>query len=385
VLFPPEDPMPNTAIILPWVDLSEPMNIGPVTILPKSEALAAVDNDQRSTLRDLLDSYVHSPPSRLPKGASAEPPDSTACAVLVDYYGDDEDTREIDEALAAIHALMFATIVENRYGASANGAVFEYEVHSKLELGFAVHIRHHMEGWSFNGFVPGRDYRVKPWYVGKFHHGGRQKGKPFVDALFRWWQAEPAHVHALFRVLRAATSESPDLEPGVVFALYAKAMVIAASAPGDKDRKEDLASRVHVLVAPHLGAPRVSGEFPYRLEQAWDATRQARNSGVHLNKSRHTLYDFEVGGALEHIAFRTVYALVVARLGRDGHLNASDRSSDPLVADVAATESWLEMLAGAPDDQRPGHKWTKARQGARSAYLKAQFLTSGFNPSAPLA
>jgi hypothetical protein len=39
--------MPNTAIILPTVDLSKTLVFGPVTLLPKSEALAAVDDDQR--------------------------------------------------------------------------------------------------------------------------------------------------------------------------------------------------------------------------------------------------------------------------------------------------------------------------------------------------
>jgi len=34
MLFPPEDAVPNAAINLPWVDLSAPMRIGPVTILP---------------------------------------------------------------------------------------------------------------------------------------------------------------------------------------------------------------------------------------------------------------------------------------------------------------------------------------------------------------
>lgn len=371
--------MPNTAIVLPWVELREPLRLGSVTILPKAHALAAVSDDQRVALSDLLDSFVHFAPVRSAPACPDDPVDSKSCAVLVDYY-EDEDTRQIDEAIAAIHALMFATIAENQHGGRANGAVFEHEVHSKLELGFLVRIQHHMEGWTFNGFNPASTPRVKPWYVGRFHRRGCENGKLFVEALLRWWSAEPAHVGELLRVLRAATSESPDLEPGMVFALYYKAMAIAASAPGEKDNREHLFPRVRALVAPYLDAPTVPGDAAYRVVQAWDATREARNSGVHLNKVRRERFDFEAGGAtLQHIAFRVLYALVVARLARDGHLDASDRWSDLLIADVPATESWLEALSHPPDDVVPGVKWRNARRAARDAHLKARLLASGIN------
>jgi hypothetical protein len=222
---------------------------------------------------------------------------------------------------------------------------------------------------------------VKPWYVGTFHHGGHQMDSPSLMRSFGGGKPRRRTSMSYSAYFERRRRGSPDLQPGVVFALYTKAMAIAASAPGDKDRMGNLAPRVHALFTQSLGASTNSGDFAYRVEQAWDATRQARNSGVHLNKFRHTHFDFEAGGAtLEYLAFRTVYALVFARLVRDGHLDASDRSSALLTADVAATESWLDMLSRPPDDLRPSQKWTKARQGARNAYLKAKFIASGVNP-----
>ncbi len=366
--------MPNVAIVLPWVSLNEPLRVGRVTIRPHSDALAIVAPAQRDNLRAILASFADGYSARV---ASDLQSDHASAVILANYWtGDDEpDASEVDDAVAAVHSLMFATIAENRATFRANGATFEYEPHFDLDRQLAVRVRQHMEGWTFNAFDPSSTLCVRPRHAGPFHH---EADAAFLDALMAWHGAQPSHVGLLFCALRGATSDSPDLECTIALALYAKAIALAASSPGDDDNAPFLAPRLKALLAPLLGAEATGDGFGYNIVRAWDCTRDARNAAVHINLQRKgTRFAFECSAAsAELVAFRVVYAVTLARLVRDGFL----REDAKLARDVAATEDWLAAIGPGDFDVAKATDWRPYRHRARDRYLK-----SGVPPFAAVA
>lgn len=224
--------MPNVAIVLPWVSLKGPLSVGHVTIRPFTDAVNVLTPQQRQNLRAILASFADVYSSCTTDEGRPEP---TSSVILADYWNvaDEPDTSEIDDGVAAVHALMFATIAENRPVFCANGATFEYEPHFDLDRPLAVRVQQQMEGWTFNAFDPSATLRVKPWHVGAFHYEG---DAGFTGTLMAWRGAQPSLVDLLFSALRGATSDSPDVKRPIALALYAKAIALAASAPGDDDR-----------------------------------------------------------------------------------------------------------------------------------------------------
>jgi hypothetical protein len=366
--------MPNVAIVLPWVTLNEPLRVGHVTVRPQSDALAIVTSAQRENLRAIIASFADAYSAR---AASMPQPDRASSVILADYWagGDEPDTSEIDGGIAAVHSLMFATIAENRAPFRANGATFEYEPHFQLDRPLAVRVRQHMEGWTFNTFDPSATLRVRPWYAGPSHHGA---DSAFMDALMAWRGAQSSHVGLLFGALRGATSDSPDLERTIALALYAKAVALAASSPGDDDNASALGPRLKALLAPLLGAETTGDVFGYNIVRAWDCTRDARNAAVHINpQHKAARFAFEHSAAsTEFVAFRVVYAVTLARLVRDGFL----REDAKLARDVAATEDWLAAIGSGDFEVTKAADWRPYRHRARDRYLKQKFLASGVNP-----
>lgn len=325
--------MTNRVLLLPWIQLDEPLFIGAVTILPFPEALrkAASRAEQLAVLASI---YVDGYTLRLAIQRNEAIPFLKPAVIFVDE--DDHDARAAQDA---VDVLMVSTIFENDLF-RANGATFaSAQRYLDGEFGFMADITPTMYGTRMNGIGADAYLEMKPPRTGLFHFGRREE---LVRALVAALGTNVARdLRRLFDTLRTATSESPDVPMDLAESLVAKAAMLVTHVPGIEDQRARALRRVRELLYPLVGSP-MTDEFGYHIARVWQVVRDHRNDFWH--PVRHAARDFPFMQqrlvSPMTLAIRMIQALLSARLIELGCAQTDSELAD----DVVGAERWIATV-----------------------------------------
>lgn len=258
------------------------------------------------------------------------------------------DRAALDHAFHAVDCLMFATVIENGawYANSATFRAAGYDLTTRA--GSLTEIRPRMHGRLMDGFDVASHFFVRPAHAEDYH---RNANLEFASALLRALSMPKGRylVDAL-AALRLAMNDSPDVTQALQQSLFSKAATLVIWKRGlRRDSMSVLNPRVDALLAPFFrGRRRYGSKATLRgsswVRKAWIAVRSERNNFWHpKHKKNRVKFSQQRLVTPIMIALRTVYALILARLGEIGTL----RPDSDLRADVPAIAEWIASLGPA--------------------------------------
>jgi hypothetical protein len=365
---------PTHALVLPWLQLSEPIAVGAFTFLPGTQAMDRLGSRQNSLRRStsyFFENYRVNDPCD-PSAPTALVPVAPTVVLLAC----EDDARRV--ALAA-DALFFAMLVRNSPYAYANGTNFiQFSVPLRADdLGFARDVRT-MFGSSRLATRPENAIEVRPAWCGRAH-APDENALRLCERALATRSPDAACIGECLRILISATSDSDAFERDLESSLYALALERLLhrddQSPRKRRGKQKRMSR-SLIESALSGVPRIPDELTDTppplgsgIVDILEFVRDERNDFWHPQPSerQHPLAE-QLAIRPNLAAFRALSSLLLVCMAAA----MGEPLDDHLRSYVAATEHWcseLPILVGGEPDvaiDRFGWLWAGYLIRARS-------------------